>query len=78
MANIAIVDDKNANRINIPRPPARAGHSVVASRDGRKWLARFEPGIATRRSSIFSMPGDGGNRNQAAGSIGDGHWFRSS
>ena len=39
MANIAIVEDENVVRINIPL--ARAGHSVVATRDGRRWLARF-------------------------------------
>ncbi len=66
MANIAIVDDKNANRINIPRPPARAGHSVVASCDDRKWLARLDAwDCGPPLPDIFNA-GDGGNRNPAA------------
>jgi len=56
MANIAIVGDENAVRVTIPLLPERAGHSLVSTRDGRKWVARFDAkvvaGSATAISSV--------------------------
>ena len=42
MARILIVDDDNAVRTTIKLLLERAGHSVVAARDGRSGLAQFE------------------------------------
>jgi CheY-like chemotaxis protein len=57
MARILIVDDDNAVRTTITLLLERAGHSVVAARDGSSGLAQFETGEFDLLFLDIFMPG---------------------